>query len=58
MTDACTLCGAPLEIEREYTMAAAGFGPAGTESVVSFARVRCAAGHLYDAETGSVDVEP
>jgi hypothetical protein len=43
----CAVCGAPTEIDKEYTMVA--YTVAG-EQVVPFVRVRCAAGHQYDEE--------
>lgn len=51
-------CALPLEVTREYTLSGAGFGPPGTECIVSYERVACPAGHRYDLEVGSVEFPP
>ena len=53
----CSLCGAPLEVEHEYTMSGAGFGPPGTIYVGTWQRVLCAAGHRYDVEIAFTEIE-
>jgi hypothetical protein len=51
-------CDAPAVVAYEYTLGGAGFGPPGTETIVSMARMQCAAGHHYDAELSSVEMSP
>lgn len=51
-------CGAPIRTLRTYEMSGAGFGPPGTEVIVSMRRVECAGPtrHVYDEEIGSVEL--
>lgn len=52
----CELCGAPIEVIRRYELTGEGFGPSGTECIVTMAKVLCAAGHRYDAVERSVEI--
>lgn len=53
----CAVCGAPtVYTSAEYQMTGAGYGPPGTECIVTFRKLLCAAGHRYDKELGSVEV--
>jgi hypothetical protein len=56
--DAREYCDAPAEVESVYNLAGVGFGPRGTECIVSMAKVLCAAGHRLDIEYDSVEVTP
>lgn len=51
------VCAMPLEVVRTYTLSGAGFGLAGTDCIVTFEKVRCLAGHSYDREISSVELE-
>jgi hypothetical protein len=50
------MCGLPTGVVREFDLSGAGFGHA-VETYVIMARVRCMAGHQYDAEMSSIDRE-
>jgi hypothetical protein len=54
----CQECGAPAEVVSVYDLPGVGFGPPGTECIVSMAKVLCAAGHRLDMEYDSVEVTP
>jgi len=56
--DECRICDAPVAIVHEWYMTGAGYGPPGTECIVTMARVQCAAGHFYDIEVASVELTP
>lgn len=52
-------CGLPAEyVGDAYTMSGAGFGPRGTECIVTYRRVMCVAGHRYAAEIDSIELPP
>jgi hypothetical protein len=54
--DLCVECGLPLEVEGEVDLAGAGFGPPGTECVVTMQKVRCWGEHWYYREVGSAEL--
>lgn len=53
-------CGAPAEIQREYTLQGVGFSEftlRPTDIILGMAKVLCEAGHLLDVELDSVELD-